>query len=148
MNEWPPFESNGDLPVGIYQASLSDILQKFGTSTPQRQAVARRLERIYHLAQSTGQVVRFLVFGSFVTTKPEPNDVDIFMLMDDAFEWNQVQEDAAVIFDHGAAQSLEGASVFWIRRMAALGGEQAALEDWQHTRENTRRGILEVIGYD
>ncbi len=148
MNEWPPFESNGDLPVGIYQASLSEILQQFGTSTPQRQALARRLERVYHLAQSTGQVARFIVFGSFVTAKPEPNDVDIFMLMENTFEWNQMQGDTAVIFDHSAAQSLEGASVFWIRRVAALGGEQVALEDWQHTRENSRRGILEVIGHD
>ena len=129
MKEWPPFNSNGDMPIGIYQTSLPEILQQFGTSTPQRQAVARRLERIYHLAQSTGQVVRFVVFGSFVTAKKEPNDVDIFMLMEDTFEWNQVQGEAAVVFDHSAAQSMEGASVFWIRRMAALGGEQAALED-------------------
>jgi hypothetical protein len=32
--------------------------------------------------------------------------------------------------------------------MAALNDEQAALEDWQHTRENTRHGIIEVVSYD
>jgi hypothetical protein len=148
MYNWPPFDSNGDLPVDIYQASLSEILNKFGTGNPQRQAIARRLERIYLLAQSTGQVARFIVFGSFITAKPEPNDVDIFMLMEDSFEWDLVKGEAAVIFDHAAAQSVEGASVFWIRRMAALNGEQAALEDWQHTRENTRRGIIEVVRHD
>jgi len=26
------------------------------------------------------------VFGSFVSAKPEPNDVDIFLLMDDSFD--------------------------------------------------------------
>ncbi len=85
MKEWPQFNINGDMPTGIYRTSLPEILQRFGTSTSQRQAVARRLERIYHLAQSTGQVARFVVFGSFVTAKPEPNDVD-FMLMEDTFE--------------------------------------------------------------
>jgi hypothetical protein len=40
--------------------------------------------------------------------------------------------------------SLEGASIFWVRRAGALGGEQAAIEDWQIKRDGTRRGIVEV----
>ena len=148
MNDWPAFNSTGDLPVGIYPATIKGLHQYFGTSTPQRQKIARRLERIYDLAHSTGQVARFIVFGSFVTAKQEPNDVDVFMLMEDTFELKQLAGEAAIVFDHVAAQSIEGASVFWIRRMAAIGGEQAALEDWQVTRDNTRRGIIEVINDD
>ena len=48
-------------------------------------AMALRLERIYRLASQTGYLARFVVFGSFVTTKPRPNDVDVFMLMEDTF---------------------------------------------------------------
>jgi len=82
MKQWPDFDSNGDLPLGIHQATITEVLQHFGTSTLQRQVVASRLERIYKLARSTGQVARFVIFGSFVTAKPAPNDVDIFMLME------------------------------------------------------------------
>jgi hypothetical protein len=82
MKQWPDFESNGDLPLGIHQATISEVLQHFGTSTLQRQVVSSRLERIYNLARSTGQVARFVIFGSFITAKPTPNDVDIFMLME------------------------------------------------------------------
>lgn len=110
--------------------------------------MARRLERIYNLAQNTRALARFIIFGSFVTAKPNPNDVDIFMLMEDSFELSQVTGETALIFDHQAAQSKEGASVFWIRRMAALGSEQAALEDWQIKRDKTRRGIVEIISDD
>ncbi|MFN0124530.1 MAG: DUF6932 family protein [Blastocatellia bacterium] len=145
MSDWPPFDANGDMPVGVYQATLAEVLQHFGTGTLRRQMMARRLERIYHLARSTGLLARFVIFGSFVTAKPAPNDVDIFMLMEDSFDWQQVTGEAAIIFDHTAAQQVEGASVFWIRRMAAIGGEEAALSDWQHTRAMTRRGIVEVI---
>lgn len=70
------------------------------------------------------------------------------MLMDDSFELSEVRGEAAIIFDHLAAQAVEGASVFWIRRMAAIGGDQAALEHWQIKRDKTRRGIVEVIGDD
>ena len=37
-----------------------------------------------------------------------------------------------------------GCSVFWLRRMAAMGGEQAAIEDWQIKRDGTERGIVEI----
>jgi len=148
MKQWPNFESNGDLPLGIHQATISEVLQHFGTSTLQRQVVSSRLERIYNLARSTGQVARFVIFGSFVTAKPTPNDVDIFMLMEDTFDANYVTGEAAMIFDHAAAQNTQGASVFWIRRMAAIDGEQTALEYWQIKRDKTKRGIVEVINDD
>ncbi|MGI8564974.1 MAG: DUF6932 family protein [Pyrinomonadaceae bacterium] len=148
VKQWPEFDDNGDLPPGIHEAILAEVLRHFGTSTLRRRVVARRLERIYNLARGTGQVARFVVFGSFVTAKPDPNDVDIFMLMDDAFDSNVVAGEAAIIFDHTAAQNAEGASVFWIRRMAAIGGERAALQHWQIKRDKTMRGIVEVISDD
>jgi hypothetical protein len=148
MQPWPNFDSNGDLPVGIYRASLSEVMTHFGTSTLQRRLVAQRLARIYTLARSTGQLARFIIFGSFVTAKREPNDVDIFMLMEDTFDAQQVEREAAIIFDHVVAQHYEGASVFWIRRMAAIDGEDTAIQYWQSTREQTKRGIVEVIGHD
>ncbi len=86
MKQWPAFDDNGDLPLDIHQAIISDVLQYFGTSNLQRQIVARRLEKVYKLAQGTGRLSRFVVFGSFVTAKPEPNDVDVFMLQRFALE--------------------------------------------------------------
>ena len=66
-------------------------------------------------------------------------------LMEDTFDSAQLSGEEVIIFDNMAAQNSEGASVFWIRRLAAIGGEQAALEDWQIKRDRTRRGVVEVI---
>ena len=148
MQQWPNFDNNGDLSVGIYCAILSEVIAHFGTSTLQRCLIAQRLVRIYTLVRRTGQLVLFIIFGSFVTAKREPNDVDIFMMMEDSFDAQQVDSEAAIIFDHVAAQHYEGASVFWIRRMAAIDGEETAIQYWQNTREWTKRGIVEVIGHD
>ena len=148
MKDWPEYNSNGDLPDGIHPGKISEVIQHFGSSTLKRQIIARRLERVYNLARGTGQLARFVIFGSFVTAKSEPNDVDIFMLMEDTFDSSQVTGEAAIIFDHMAAQNVEGASVFWIRRVAAMGGEQAALEHWQIKRDKTKRGIVEVVFND
>ena len=144
MKEWPPLNDAGDLPPGIHPATLAEAVAHFGRNTPRRATVARRLERIYALVRATGHLARFIIFGSFVTAKAEPNDVDIFLLMDDDFDASKVTGEAAILFDHLAAQNYAGASVFWLRRMAALGGEQAAIEDWQIKRDGTRRGVVEL----
>jgi len=60
------------------------------------------------------------------------------MLMEDGFDASQLEREAALLFDHPAAQSYFGASVFWVRRLAALGGETAAIEFWQTKRAGGR----------
>ncbi len=147
MEALPEFDHRGDLPEGVYAVALEDICNRFG-QTPWRAITARRLERIYALARSTGHLARFIVFRSFITSKIEPNDVDIFLLMDDLFDVRQVSPEARLVFDHAAAQNLLGASVFWIRRAAAIGGEEATVSFWQTKRDGDKRGIVEVIDND
>lgn len=79
----PPLTEGGELPQGVHLASLREVLERFGVGSTQRKAVALRLERIYRAARASGHLARFVVFGSFVTNKPEPNDVDVFLLMED-----------------------------------------------------------------
>lgn len=140
----PEFNEHGDLPPEIYRISLSEAVNHFGTSTPKREAIAVRLRRIYEIARATEHLKRFIVFGSFVTEKLDPNDIDIFLIMDDDFDVTQVNPSASVLFDHPSAQSHYGASVFWVRAMAALGGEEAAIKDWMRTRKGHNRGIIEL----
>ena len=143
MKGLPEFNERGDFPEGIHPATLEVVLSRFG-NTPRRAVIARRLERIHALAHSTGHLARFIVFGSFITAKAEPNDVDIFLLMEDSFDVRQVSAEASLVFDHAAAQDLLGASVFWIRRAAALGGEAAAIAHWQIKRDRGKRGVVEL----
>lgn len=70
------------------------------------------------------------------------------MLMDDSFDVSQVSADQRLVFDHTVAQNLLGASVFWIRRAAAMGGENSTIEYWQIKRDGSKRGIVEVVEND
>jgi len=83
-----------------------------------------------------------------VTNKPRPQDVDVFLLMEDTFDLRQVSGEARVIFDHMAAQNYEGASIFWLRRMAIFNGEESAVGYWQVKRDGKKRGIVEVLKDD
>jgi predicted nucleotidyltransferase len=142
----PEFNAAGDLPVAVYRATLTETISRFGMGAAQRQSVAIRLDRIYRLAHATGFVSRMILFGSFVTNKEEPNDVDIAIIMEDTFEPDKLTGETQILFDHGAAQAHFGASVFWLRRFAIFGDEETFIADWQFKRDRQRRGIIEIVG--
>jgi hypothetical protein len=142
----PAFNEEGDLPPGVHQATLPEVLERFGQGSVQRCAVADRLRRLHQLVVSSGQLARFVVFGSFVTAKAEPNDVDVILLMEDSFDLPAMTGEAALVFQHMEADAHFGASVFWTKRSGALGGEQAMIEYWQARREGGQRGIIEIVG--
>ena len=66
-------------------------------------------------------------------------------LMEDGFKHDQQQGEARIVFEHSEAQDYFGASVFWMRRLSAFGGEQAAIEYWQIKRDLSYRGIVEIV---
>ena len=140
----PDFIATGDLPVGVHRVSLPEAMFRLGTGSKRRRRLALRLERVFRLAKDTGHLARFIVFGSFVTTKREPNDVDVFMIMDDDFDVVVLNRESQLLFDHAAAQTHFGCSVFWLRRLAAFGGEDATIGYWQVKRDGTKRGLIEI----
>lgn len=143
----PNLNSEGELPEGVHQATIDEILARFGSGTPQRQAVTARLRRIYDLAKATGKLERLILFGSYITATPDPNDVDIVLVMRNDFEVQACDEDTRGLFDHLRAAVVFGASIFWIRpAMLLLETLEEFIAHWQIKRDQTRRGIVEVRG--
>lgn len=142
----PAFNNRGDLPEGVYTASLDEVVARFGRGTPQRQMVTTRFRRIYALAHATGKMERFVIFGSYVTAKLEPNDIDIILVVRDDFREQDYDPEVFPMFDHRRAQQELGASIFVIRP-AFLFGETVDdfIAPWQITRHMSRRGIVEVL---
>lgn len=110
-----------------------------------RQAVTDRLLRICELARATGKLERFIIFGSYITAKPEPNDVDVVLVMRD-FDCNSCDNEMRTLFQHDQAAAEFGASIFWIRpSLLILDTLEEFIAHWQIKRDGTRRGIVEVI---
>jgi hypothetical protein len=141
----PDFDIKGDLPVGLHTATINQVMARFGVGTIQRQDVATRLGHIYILARATGKLQRFIIFGSFITDKPSPNDVDIMLVMHDDFASDACGEETGRLFDHTRAASEFGASIFWIRpSMLILESLSEFINHWGVKRDGTHRGIVEV----
>ena len=92
----PEFNSDGDLPVGVHLASWQEFQSRFGTGTPRRLWLFGRFQALVELAASTGKLRRVFIWGSFVTAKPVPRDVDTLPIMDEDFEVERVPVAARV----------------------------------------------------
>jgi hypothetical protein len=81
----PAFHPDGYLPEGLHVADEAEVTFRFGSASARRRRLVLRLRRWLALARQTG-VRRFLLDGSFVTAKPEPDDVDAVILLPDGFQ--------------------------------------------------------------
>jgi hypothetical protein len=68
--------------------------------------------------------------------------------MEDTFDIRLVTGEARIIFTYMAVQNYEGANIFWLRRMASLDREDAAIEHWQIKRDVRKRGIVDGLRDD
>jgi hypothetical protein len=81
----PDFREDGYLPEGLHMATEAEVTFRFGSGTRRRHRLVLRLRRWLELSRLT-RARRFLVDGSFVTAKEEPNDVDSVVLLASDFE--------------------------------------------------------------
>ncbi len=79
----PPLESSGLLPLGVHECSLEEMKARFGSfqGSDRRPRLFGKLEAFIAEARAS-QIVRSLVLaGSFVTSKPAPNDIDLIVIV-------------------------------------------------------------------
>jgi hypothetical protein len=99
---------------------------------------------IIDLATTNGKLRRVFIWGSFVTAKPAPKDVDILLIMAEDFEVNEVALSAQSVFDSLRAKLLFEADVFWAR--ASIGHDllDVWLDTYPTSRTFQKRGIVEL----
>ena len=99
---------------------------------------------LVELAASSGKLLRLFVWGSFVTAKPVPKDLDILLIMGEDFEVEEMDERAGSVFDSVKARLMFEADVFWARN--SIGEEMLKLwlDTYQISRDFRKRGIVEL----
>lgn len=138
----PSFRDDGYLPEGLYMATEAEVVFRFGSGTPRRRRLILRLRRWLDLSRRT-RSRRFLIDGSFVTTRDEPNDIDAVVLLADDFQ-QQISE--------GLDAALELEDMLLTRRPEEIFAAEDTRDwnDWveffSRTREadGRRKGLLEV----
>jgi hypothetical protein len=138
----PNFRDDGYLPEGLHVATEAEVTFRLGSGTPRRRRLILRLRHWLELSRRT-HVRRFLLDGSFVTAKQEPNDVDAVALLADDFEQQ---------ISHGLDAALELEEMLLTRRPEEIFAAEDTRDwnDWveffSRTREadGRRKGLLEI----
>ena len=141
----PAFNADGNLPEGIHRATEDEVLARFATTTARRQWLGERLRRVFAVSKSTGRLERVFLWGSFVTDKPLPNDLDLLLVVADDFSLDSAPAQCAVLFDHARTRIYFHADVFWTK--SSIDGDilRLWLDTYQTGKDFNRRGIVEVI---
>src|SRR6266545_4725586 len=87
----PRFNEHGLLPEGIHDCTLAEIEARFGgfQTSDRRPQLWGRFKEFLREVKACGMVVVILVNGSFVTAKPDPNDIDLILLVPAAHDFAQ-----------------------------------------------------------
>jgi hypothetical protein len=140
----PEFTDVGELPPGVYLAGWPEFQSRFCGSSLRRVWLSGRLRKLLDLAATNGKLRRVFVWGSYVTAKPAPKDLDILPIMDADFEVDGIAVPAQPVFDSVRAKLLVESDVFWAR--ASIGDEvlDLWLGTYQTSRSFRKRGIVEL----
>jgi hypothetical protein len=141
----PAFNEEGNLPEGIHLAAEEEVFVRFASPSARRQWLGERLRNLMALAKSTGRLARVFLWGSFVTNKEVPNDLDVLLVMSPEFTVDALPPRSQIVFDHVQARLRFQADVFWTKVSIDPQVLDLWLDTYQTGKDFIRRGIVEVI---
>jgi hypothetical protein len=139
----PAFRPDGYLPVGLHRALEAEVVDRFGRESERRRALMARVATWLSLAR-TVQARRFLLDGSFVTTKPAPKDVDCACLLPLDFEEQYNAATGAAVSLYDMLVSRQPEELFGV---FSLPQWEEWVDFFSQTREadGRRKGVVEVV---
>jgi predicted nucleotidyltransferase len=140
----PRLTDEGELPPGVHVADWKEFQSRFGGPSSRRAWLSGRLQELLELAASNGKLRRIFIWGSFVTAKAAPRDLDILLIMDADFEVDGVDAAAQAVFDSLRARLLFESDVFWARSSIGREALDLWLDTYQTSRSFRKRGIVEL----
>ena len=146
----PQFDNRGLLPDGLYDTSLEEIRAVLGF-TERRSKLIDGLEEFLQIWDTSGLTDHYVIDGSFVTSKPEPSDIDMILALKDTAAFSSTLKGLLVTYCYDTASTKDrfGCHAFAAANQAHLEGwidffrhEKAAEGTVGRTRGLLRLGLL------
>ena len=142
----PHFDEHGLLPLGLHDTSLQEIRTVLGF-TSKRNELINGLEEFLNIWNASGFLDYSIIDGSFVTSKPEPGDIDLILVLKENATYNVALIDLlrSHSFDVTYTQGRFGCHAFPATSQAHLAGW---IDFFKHekteTEEGKERGLLRL----
>lgn len=136
----PEFNKDGYLPKGLHKATLSEIKQRFGSDASRRKELFKGLQSLVQLlCKHKASIKRFLLNGSFVTSKESPEDIDCILIVKNDFDFNFPEAEQL-----RTAKKLFNAHIFTFTESDVI-RYRRLVDFFGHDQDRKLKGLVEVI---
>jgi hypothetical protein len=141
MSVIPDFDSNGNLPPGVYDVSLEEIEHCFAWNDRRKKLFEGLRAAIINLTQAN--VKRVWIDGSFVTNKDDPNDIDGYWESDKDVDADKIDPVFLDMYPPRKAMKEKYGVDFLISGVLIADSPGNTIEDFfQIDRDGNKKGIL------
>ena len=136
----PKFNEDGYLNKGIHKATLAEIRQRFGKGSKRRAELFEGIIAIVKLLHKHKKSIsKFLLNGSYVTSKEEPGDFDYILIVKDDFDLSSLE--AKQLF---FSEELFNAHMLFVKESDTAGYHEG-IDFFGYDRDGKAKGLVEVI---
>jgi hypothetical protein len=143
----PPFNEYGCLPEGIHDSTIDEAAGRFGvfqTSDRRLQLWAKFTDFMREL-KVCDFIEAVLVDGSFVTGTPEPNDIDLVLVVESNCDLSTDLPPVAYnLLAHHRVQRRFGFDIVVVKNDSANFGQAVAFFQQVKQRPDLKKGILRI----
>lgn len=141
----PDLDNDGLLPPGIHAATFAEVAGRFGAGSPARERQRELLRQIVEAAKAYPTIKCVLVWGSFVSNKPEPNDLDYSVVVSVGHPRTIITPEHRRFFVPAEARQFYGVDKsYLVVRDYPLDEYIERLDFITHNRDNHAHGVLEI----
>lgn len=143
---FPELNEDGLLPEGIHDCTLDEIGARFGlfVASDRRVRLFEKLCALVEEEQKAGLAIEIFIDGSFVTDTPQPNDIDLVIVL--PADYNRAVVMTPFRYNAVSKISLRRRypfDVFVFNKDTRPYQDQ--IEFFRKTREGRRKGILRIL---
>ncbi len=143
----PSFNEHGWLPAGVYDCALDEAMARFGSfqGSDRRPRLWNRFIEFMVEAKRSELVKLVLPDGSFVTAEPNPNDIDLVIVLDAAHDFSaNLRPGQYNLLAQKRVRSRFGFDIVTVKD--GSDNMQQAIEFFQQVRQRPglKKGILRV----
>jgi hypothetical protein len=140
-------DDNGVLPHGIWRCTLEEVRNRFGNfqRTDRRPFLYKSLQSYIAELRSTGLAIAIIIDGSFVTGKPDPDDIDLILVL--PYDWDaagELRPSEYRVLSKRLVRRRHGFDIIAAREGSAAYGEALKFFEQVRGRSDWRKGLLRI----
>ena len=135
----PRLNRYGYLPQGVHKANLTEVKKSFSRSSSKRKELFKGVRSVARLLRKHKKhIKKFLLNGSYVTSKEAPEDFDCIVILKEGFDFNSPE-----------ARKLRRSKKLFNGQILFVMEEDVArchtlLDFFGHDRDRRVKGLVEV----